>query len=99
MTLEENLALQSYYCKPLSENNILKYDAFEENATRLIEEYDVRTQSQKIQRGRSGGNQQKLIIAREVDGIGFINCSSANVVWTSERVFIHKRLIEQRDRQ
>ena len=100
MTLEENLALQSYYHKPLSENNILKYDAFEENATRLIEEYDVRTQSQKDPaRSLSGGNQQKLIIAREVDRDPdlLIAAQPTRGLDVGAIEFIHKRLIEQRD--
>lgn len=100
MTLEENLGLQSYYHAPLSENGILKYDAFEENAERLIEEYDVRTQSSKDPaRSLSGGNQQKLIIAREVDRDPdlLIAAQPTRGLDVGAIEFIHKRLIEQRD--
>ena len=100
LNLEENLALQSYYHKPLSDNGILKYDAFANNAERLIEEYDVRTQSQKDPaRSLSGGNQQKLIIAREVDRDPDLLIAAQPIrgLDVGAIEFIHKRLIEQRD--
>ena len=100
MDLEENFGLQSYYHKPLSKRGILNFDAFEENANRLIEEYDVRTQSSKDPaRSLSGGNQQKLIIAREVDRDPdlLIAAQPTRGLDVGAIEFIHKRLIEQRD--
>lgn len=100
MSLEENLALQSYYHPPLSQNGILKYEAFASNAKRLIEEYDVRMQSQKDPaRSLSGGNQQKLIIAREVDRNPdlLIAAQPTRGLDVGAIEFIHKRLVEQRD--
>jgi len=100
MTIEDNLALQTYYRSPLSENGIMQNDAFKENADRLIEEYDVRTQSEKnLARSLSGGNQQKAIIAREVDRNPelLIAAQPTRGLDVGAIEFIHQRLIEQRD--
>ena len=45
----------------------MNYGVISENANNIIEEYDVRTQGEyELARALSGGNQQKLIIGREV---------------------------------
>lgn len=100
MSLEDNLALQTYYKSPLSKNGILDHQAIEENAIRLIDEYDVRTQSEKDNASSlSGGNQQKAIIAREVDRNPdlLIAAQPTRGLDVGAIEFIHKRLIEQRD--
>ena len=68
-TLSDNLALKKYHKAPFSINGFLKKNAFDENADKLISENDVRSGQGKdtIVRSMSGGNQQKAIIAREVD--------------------------------
>ena len=68
MRLDENIALQTYYQEPYSKNSFLNDKAIENHAIELIKEFDVRTQSEKSTASSlSGGNQQKAIIAREVD--------------------------------
>ncbi|KKJ69182.1 heme ABC transporter ATP-binding protein, partial [Enterococcus faecium MRSN 4777] len=68
MTLSENIALQTYHQKPYSKNGMLNYSVMNEHARELIEEYDVRTTNELVPaKALSGGNQQKAIIAREVD--------------------------------
>ena len=68
MTLAENIALQNYYQKPYSRNGLLNYSLINEHARELIEEYDVRTTNELVPaKALSGGNQQKAIIAREID--------------------------------
>ena len=68
-TLGENLILKSYYKKDFQNHGIINFDAMNTYADRLIEEYDVRSGEGRnsIVRGMSGGNQQKAIIAREVE--------------------------------
>ncbi len=100
MSLEENIALQTYYKPPLSKNGILNHDAIKENALRLIEEFDVRMQSEENPVGSlSGGNQQKAIIAREVDRDPelLIAAQPTRGLDVGAIEFIHSRLIEQRD--
>ena len=69
-TLEDNLVLQRYF-EPQFTNaaGFLRRGAIREYATRLIEQYDVRSGQGPITKARSmsGGNQQKAIIAREID--------------------------------
>ena len=101
MSIEENMALQTYYKTPLSENGLLKYDEFQKHAVRLIDEFDVRTTSEKEDAASlSGGNQQKAIIAREVDRDPdlLIAAQPTRGLDVGAIEFIHKRLIEQRDK-
>src|SRR5699024_3603771 len=100
LPLEENLALQTYYKEPLSKNGLLQHDAIKENAIRLIEMFDVRTKSEKDPASSlSGGNQQKAIIAREVDRDPelLIAAQPTRGLDVGAIEFIHKRLVEQRD--
>ena len=69
-TLEDNMVLQRYF-EPqfVSKAGFLKRKAIREYANRLIEQYDVRSGQGPVTvaRSMSGGNQQKAIIAREID--------------------------------
>lgn len=69
LTLSENLAMKKYYKPPFSKGAMLQMDAFDAYANQLIEEYDIRTGSgvRTPVRAMSGGNQQKAIVAREVE--------------------------------
>lgn len=101
MSIEDNMALQTYYKPPFSENGILQRDAIKENAVKLIEEFDVRTTSEKeTARSLSGGNQQKAIIAREVDRDPdlLLAAQPTRGLDVGAIEFIHKRLIDQRDK-
>ena len=68
-TLAENLSLKDYYKEPFSHNGIMDKEVIQEYGSELIEKYDIRSsQGIKTQvRQMSGGNQQKAIIAREVE--------------------------------
>ena len=100
-TLQENLVLQSYYTRRFQNHGFLKFDAIRQYAKMLIEKFDIRSsQGEKsIARGMSGGNQQKAIIARELD-------RNPDIVIAVQPVrgldvgaieYIHKQLIAQRD--
>ena len=65
-TVAENLVLDSYYDEPFSKGIVMDWDVARKNAEKLVEEYDVRTPSIEVEaRNLSGGNQQKVIVARE----------------------------------
>ena len=67
--LKENFIVHDYYTESFSHNGILNTASIDTYAERLIEEFDVRSGQGKetLTRSMSGGNQQKAIIARELD--------------------------------
>ncbi|MED4264804.1 ABC transporter ATP-binding protein [Priestia megaterium] len=100
-TIGENIGLQTYYQKPMSKSGILNYKEMYKKAKELIAEYDVRTPSEYTQaRSLSGGNQQKAIIAREVDRSPelLIAAQPTRGLDVGAIEFIHKKLIEERDK-
>ncbi|WP_138494119.1 ABC transporter ATP-binding protein [Paenibacillus pinistramenti] len=67
-SMSENMVLETYYKEPYSKRGFLDYNAIKKQAQRLIQAFDVRTPSAETKaRSLSGGNQQKAIIAREID--------------------------------
>ncbi|MCT8139359.1 ABC transporter ATP-binding protein [Anaerobacillus sp. CMMVII] len=100
-SVAENIVLQTYYQKPYSKNKILNFPAILDKSKKLIEEYDVRTPSeQTLARSLSGGNQQKAIIAREVDRSPdfLIAAQPTRGLDVGAIEFIHRKLIEERDK-
>ena len=100
MSVEENMALQTYYKEPFSKNGMLKDDEIRKMANQLSKEYDVRLQkvSDPVA-SLSGGNQQKAIIAREIvrNPSLLIAAQPTRGLDVGAIEYIHKRLIEQRD--
>ena len=68
-TLEDNMVLQRYFEPEFVHAGFMKRKAIRAYAERLIEQYDVRSGQGPITiaRSMSGGNQQKAIVAREID--------------------------------
>ena len=68
-SLEENLVLQKYFEPQFQKNGFIRFDAVRDYANELIERFDVRSGQGAITTARSmsGGNQQKAIVAREMD--------------------------------
>ena len=100
-TLGENLILKSYYKKDFQNHGIINFDAMNTYADRLIEEYDVRSGEGRnsIVRGMSGGNQQKAIIAREVEQNDdlLIAVQPTRGLDVGAIEFIHKQIVKTRD--
>jgi simple sugar transport system ATP-binding protein len=66
-TVADNMILCDYYKAPFSVRGVIQQTALDENARKLIKEYDVRTPSPYVAASKlSGGNQQKVIVAREL---------------------------------
>ena len=67
LSIEENLILKDYFKNPISRHGILNNKKVKENGERLIREYDVKAENGKVKAGTlSGGNLQKVILAREL---------------------------------
>ncbi|PRT71618.1 ABC transporter ATP-binding protein [Streptococcus anginosus] len=101
MMLSENMALQTYYKEPLSKNGILNYNNITSYARKLMDEFDVRAASESVPASAlSGGNQQKAIIAREIDRNPdlLIVSQPTRGLDVGAIEYIHKRLIEERDK-
>ena len=99
-SVRDNIVLQTYYKNPFSKKGILNFSKITQKAKALIEQFDVRTPSeQTLARALSGGNQQKAIIAREVDRNPdlLIAAQPTRGLDVGAIEFIHKKLIEQRD--
>ncbi len=98
----ENLILQDYYTNKFQSNGFLKFSTIYKNADDLIEKYDIRSGNgaRSITRSMSGGNQQKTIVARELE----INPDLLIAVQPTRGLdvgaieYIHKILIQERDK-
>ena len=101
-TLENNLVLQRYF-EPEFTNKagFLKFKNIRANAERLIEQYDVRSGQGPVTvaRSMSGGNQQKAIIAREIDKNPevLVAVQPTRGLDVGAIEYIHKQLVAQRD--
>ena len=101
-SIEDNLILQNYEEDPFSSKKILQRGSIFEHASQSIENYDIRPpQSEKRPAGTlSGGNQQKVIIAREVqndkDLLIAVNPTRGLDVGAIE--YVHKYIVEQRNK-
>lgn len=99
-TIADNMVLNSYYAEPFSRRRVLNLEAIRENGKNLVKEYDVRTPSIDTRAGSlSGGNKQKVIVAREFSRP--VKLLIANQPTRGLDVgsieFIHKQIIRQRD--
>lgn len=100
-SVEENLILASYDHPPFATGPNLNQAAVRRNAERLVKEFDVRTPSTETPaRSLSGGNQQKVIVAREIDRDPdvLIAAQPTRGLDVGAIEFVHERLISERDR-
>ena len=101
-TVAENAVLKDYFKPSFCEKGILKRDEFVTYSNELIEKYDIRSgQGAKTQvRSMSGGNQQKIIIGREIELdtplIIFVQPTRGLDIGAIER--IHEQIIAERDK-
>lgn len=100
--LDENLILKNYYKKPFSNHGFLHFSSITDNAKRLINEFDIRSGggAATLARSMSGGNQQKVVIAREIDLSPeiLLVAQPTRGLYVGAIEYIHKRIIEERDK-
>ena len=99
-SVADNLVLNTYYVAPFARGVALDQGQILEHADRLIKEYDIRTPSAEVPVGNlSGGNKQKVIIARELSRPIklLIAAQPTRGVDVGSIEFIHKTIVAQRD--
>jgi simple sugar transport system ATP-binding protein len=100
-SVELNSVTETYFKEPYSKNGLLHFENIGNHAKDLIKKFDVRPENceKLLSRALSGGNQQKLIIAREVsenpDLLIAVQPTRGLDVGAIE--FVHKALVQQRD--
>ncbi len=100
-SLEENMVLQRFREPQFEKGGFIRFDAVRDYAQRLIRQYDVRSGQGPVTKVRSmsGGNQQKAIIARELDRekplVVAVQPTRGLDVGAIE--YIHSQLVRQRD--
>lgn len=101
-TLSDNLALKNYNRQPFAKRGIINHQQFDAYSDRLIKTYDIRSAqgSKTMVRSMSGGNQQKAIIAREVEQesslLIFVQPTRGLDIGAIEN--IHNQIIAERDK-
>lgn len=99
--LEENLVLQRYWEPEFQKGGFIKFDAVRKYSEGLIEKYDIRSGQGPITiaRSMSGGNQQKAIIAREIDKEHklLVAVQPTRGLDVGAIEYIHKQLVASRD--
>ena len=96
----DNLVLRTYERAPFAHGLQVVQDAIIRFAQRLVQEFDIRTRSVRVSAGTlSGGNQQKVIVAREFTRGGrlLVAAQPTRGVDVGSTEFIHRKLIAARD--
>jgi simple sugar transport system ATP-binding protein len=99
-TVAENMVLDSYYEPPFSRGVFMDWDATNKAARRLVTQYDVRTPGIEVPVSHlSGGNQQKVIVAREFDReIRLVVASQpTRGIDVGSIEYIHSQIVAKRD--
>ena len=101
-SLEQNMVLQRYKEPRFQKGGFIKKDAVREYSDELIKQYDVRSGQGSITRVRSmsGGNQQKAIVARELDRENplVIAVQPTRGLDVGAIEYIHSQLVAERDK-
>lgn len=100
-TLKENLALKKYFTPKFQKGGFLKFQEIEDYANKLINDFDIRSGqgADTVTRSMSGGNQQKAIVAREIDTNPdiLVAVQPTRGLDVGAIEYIHKQLVDQRD--
>lgn len=100
-TLEQNMVLQRYFEPEFQKHGFIKFNNVREYSDKLIEQYDVRSGqgSVTIVRSMSGGNQQKAVVAREMDREHslLIAVQPTRGLDVGAIEYIHNQLVAKRD--
>jgi len=99
-TVAENLMLDSYYAAPFSKRGVIDRPAMKEAAEELVDRYDVRPPNIQNRAGAlSGGNAQKMIVAREFSrDVPLVVCAQpTRGIDVGSIEYIHQQIVRKRD--
>lgn len=100
-SLAENMILKNYYKPEFQHNGFIRFHEMNKYANHLIELFDVRSGEggKSTARGMSGGNQQKAIVAREIDSNSdlLIAVQPTRGLDVGAIEFIHSQIVKHRD--
>jgi simple sugar transport system ATP-binding protein len=99
-SVAENLVLNLWDTEPFARRATLQFREIDQHARRLVEAYDIRTPATSTPAGTlSGGNQQKVVVAREFDRpIDLLVASQpTRGVDVGSIEYIHRELVAKRD--
>ena len=101
-SLENNMVLQRYWQPEFQKGGFIRADKVREYSDRLIEQYDVRSGQGSLTtvRSMSGGNQQKAIIAREIDRDPklLVAVQPTRGLDVGAIEYIHRQIVAERDK-
>ena len=100
LSVAENLVLDIYYLRPFARGLVLQPDEIRRNADERIREFDIRTPSALVQAGTlSGGNQQRVVVAREFSRpiTLLIASQPTRGLDVGSIEYIHERIVKLRD--
>ena len=100
-SVAENLILESFEKPPFTLRQVLQRQAINAYADRIVKTFDVRTSSVQAKTANlSGGNQQKVVLGREIDQhpVLLVAAQPTRGLDVGATEYIHKALLEQRDR-
>ncbi len=98
-SVEENLILKDHHHPPYAHGIFLDFNRIADESERLIKDFDIKTPSRKTPvKSLSGGNIQKLILARELSRNPrvLVAAQPTRGLDVSATEYVHRRLIEQR---
>ena len=100
-SLEQNMVLQRYYEPEFSKGGFIRFKSVKDYAENLIDKFDVRSSNgaKSTARSMSGGNQQKAIVAREMDRAHnlLVAVQPTRGLDVGAIEFIHRQIVKSRD--
>ncbi len=100
-SLADNMVLNNYYQQPFASGVIMRQRVVNEQGNRLVQEFDVRPPNANLHASKlSGGNKQKVIVAREFSRPVklLIAAQPTRGIDVGSIEFIHQQIVAQRDR-
>ena len=101
-SLEQNMVLQRYWQPQFQKGGFIKFDEVRRYSDQLIQQYDVRSGQGSITAARSmsGGNQQKAIVAREIDKDPrlLVAVQPTRGLDVGAIEYIHRQIVAERDK-